>query len=249
MDDETEHGLSSGVAAAWGLRDGVTKGPKPKLRLAQIVAAGVAAADADGLGAVSMKRVAKDLGYSTMALYRHVDSKEDLLTLMLDAGLGEVAGAAPGEDWRTGLARWARGSVQAMRAHPWSTQVPITGPPIAPNAIAWFEDALHCLHDTGLEEAEKASIVMMLSGYARNHVMLMAEVNANFLAAAATPHEAMRSYSDTLRRLTRADRFPGLHAVLEAGVFDRADPPEEEFEFGLERILDGVAALLAIRRR
>jgi AcrR family transcriptional regulator len=248
MEDPSEHGLPTGVAAAWGLREPAAKGPRPKLRLDAIVAAGIAAADADGLGAVSMGRVARDLGYSTMSLYRHVDSKEDLLTLMLDAALGELAPAAAGEDWRAGLARWARATVAAMRAHPWSTQVPITGPPLTPNAIAWFEDALRSLRGTGLEEAEKASVVMMLSGYARNHVMLMAEVAAHFLAPAPTPHEAMRGYSDTVRRLTAAERFPALHAMLDAGVFDRADPPEEEFEFGLARILDGVAALLERRR-
>ena len=75
----------------------------------------------------------------------------------------------------------------------------------------------------------------------------MGDVQAHFLDAAGTPHDAMRGYRDTLRGLTDADRFPALHALLDAGVFDRADPPDDEFAFGLERILDGVEALIRAR--
>jgi AcrR family transcriptional regulator len=247
MNEDIENGLTAGIAAAWGVRAPATKGPKPGLSLERIVAAGVAVADAEGLAAVSMNRVAKELGSSAMSLYRYIESKDELLTLMVDAAVGTVPAASPDGDWRAGLARWAWGSVATMRAHPWTTQVPITGPPLGPNAIAWFEDALRSMRDTALAEAEKASVVMMLSGYVRNHVIVMAEVQAHFLDAAATPHDAMRGYTDTMRRLTDAHRFPALHAILDAGVFDRADPPDEEFAFGLERILDGIEALMRER--
>jgi AcrR family transcriptional regulator len=240
-------GLPAGVAAAWGVRPPAAKGPKPGLTLERIVAAGVAVADAEGLGAVSMNRVAKELGSSAMSLYRYLASKDELLALMVDAAFGEVPPAPAEAGWREALERWARGTTAAMRAHPWSVQVPVSGPPITPHAIAWFEDALHAMRDTGLAEAEKASVVMMLSGYARDHVALMADVQARFLDAAATPNDAMRGYADTLRQLTDAERFPALHAVLDAGVFDRADPPEAEFAFGLERILDGIEALVRER--
>ncbi len=248
MDDEDRSGLTAGMAAAWGVRSPATKGPKPGLSLEAIVAAGIAVADADGLGAVSMNRVAGELESSAMSLYRYVESKQELLTLMVDAGLGTVPAGPPGESWRAGLARWAWAMVAAMRAHPWAVHVPIAGPPLGPNTVAWFEDALHAMRDTPLREAEKASIVMMLSGYARNQVTTMGDVQAHFLDAAATPHDAMRGYRDTLRGLTDADRFPALHALLDAGVFDRADPPDDEFAFGLERILDGIEALMRGRR-
>jgi AcrR family transcriptional regulator len=247
--DESATDLPPSIAAAWGIRAPVTKGPRPGLTLERIVAAGIAVADADGLAAVSMNRVAKELGSSAMSLYRYVGSKDELLTLMVDTAFGAVPPVAPGEDWRAGLARWAWGSVQAMRAHPWSVHVPITGPPLGPNATGWFEDALRSLRGTALAEAEKASIVMMLSGYVRNHVLVMGEVQAHFLNAAATPHDAMRAYSATLRRLTDTERFPALHVLLDAGVFDQADPPDEEFTFGLERILDGIDALMRARAR
>ena len=77
--------------------------------------------------------------------------------------------------------------------------------------------------------------------------MTMADVEARFLAAAATSDAAMLGHTETLRRLADADRFPALRAVLDAGVFDRADPPDEELAFGLERILDGVEARIRAR--
>jgi AcrR family transcriptional regulator len=247
MSNDDDTALPPGVAAAWGVRTPATKGPKPGLSLERIVAAAIAVADADGLHAVSMSRVAQELGSSAMSLYRYVESKDELLTLMVDGALGTIPPLPLDEEWRAGLARWARATAAAMRAHPWSVQVPVTGPPLGPNSVAWFEGALHAMRDTGLSEVEKASVVLMLSGYTRNQVMTMADVQAHFLDAAATPHAAMRSYADTLRQLTDAQRFPALHAVLDAGVFDRADPPEEEFEFGLERILDGIEALVRAR--
>jgi hypothetical protein len=88
-------------------------------------------------------------------------------------------------------------------------------------------------------------VILLLSGYVQNHVTVMHDVAQAFQATGAD--QAMRGYSDTLRRLTDARRFPALHEVLAAGVFDRADPPDDEFRFGLERILDGIEALIVSR--
>ena len=237
-------GLSPGIAAAWGVKPPPAKGPKPGLTLERIVAAAVAIADAEGLAAVSMNRVAKELQTGAMSLYRYVESKQELLALMIDAAIGEVPLTPPAGGWRPRLERWARATAQAMRAHPWAANAPIAGPPLAPHAVAWFEDALAALADTGLTEQEKPSVVLMLSGYVANHVTVMAQVAESFVAGGDA---AMRGYADTLRALTDAERFPALHAMLAAGVFDRADPPDAEFEFGLQRILDGIAALIVSR--
>jgi AcrR family transcriptional regulator len=237
--------LSPGIAAAWGVRPPPAKGPKPGLTLERIVAGAVAIADAEGLAAVSMNRVAKELRTGAMSLYRYVESKQELVALMIDAAIGEVPPTPATDGWRARLERWAWATVTAMRTHPWAANAPIAGPPLAPHAVAWFEDALAALQDTGLTEAEKPSVVLLLSGYISNHVTVMAQVGESFLAEAGDA--AMRGYADTLRALTDPERFPALHAVLDSGVFDRADPPDAEFDFGLQRILDGVAALIASR--
>jgi AcrR family transcriptional regulator len=238
--------LGAGIAAAWGVRRPAGRGPRPGLTLERIVATAVEIADAEGLDAVSMNRVAKELRTGAMSLYRYVESKRELLALMIDAAIGGVPPTPPAGDWRARLERWARATLTAMRAHPWAANAPIAGPPLAPHAVAWFEDALAALAGTGLTEDEKPSVVLMLSGYAANHVTVMAQVAESFLGEGDA---AMRGYADTLRALTDAERFPALHAMLAAGVFDRADPPDVEFEFGLQRILDGIAALISSRSR
>src|ERR1700754_2811680 len=88
-------GLSPGIAAAWGVKAAATKGPKPGLGLARIVATALRIADAEGLDAVSMNRVAKELGTGAMSLYRYVESKQELLALMIDAAIGEVPPTPP----------------------------------------------------------------------------------------------------------------------------------------------------------
>lgn len=246
-DEDSGSGLPASIETAWGLRPQSRKGPKRGLSLERIVEAGIAVASADGLEAVSMGRVATELGSSAMSLYRYVAAKDELIALMVDAAYGTPPPAQPGEDWRAGLTRWAWGNLRAMREQPWALDVPISGPPLAPNAVAWFEDGLYALRETALGEGEKASVVLLLSGYVRNNATVMAEVFAAFSGGAATPDEAMSSWSRTLARLTDASRFPALTALLETGVLDVADDPDDEFTFGLDRVLDGVAVLVRER--
>jgi AcrR family transcriptional regulator len=234
------------VAAAWGVRGRAHKGPKPTLSLARIVDAGVRVADTEGLDAVSMGRVAASLDTAPMSLYRHVSSKEELLRLMVDAAWGESPGPLlPGESWREGLSRWAWAMRAAIRRHPWAARLPISGLPILPREIAWFEDALACLAGTGLTEARKASVILLLSGYVRNLATTEADIAAAVAASGMGLDEWMASYPRMLSQLTDPRRFPALTAFIAAGVFDAADGPDDEFVFGLDRILDGVGALVS----
>ena len=237
--------LPATVAAAWGVRERSQKGPKPALSLARIVDAGVRIADSEGLDAVSMGRVAASLDTAPMSLYRHVSSKDELVRLMVDAAWGDSPGPAPtGEDWRAGLSRWAWGFRAALRRHPWAGRLPISGLPIMPREIAWFEDALACLAGTGLTEARKASVIMLLSGYVRNLAATEADIAAAVAASGLGVDEWMASYPRMLGQLADPRRFPALTAFIAAGVFDTADSPDDEFIFGLGRILDGIGVLI-----
>src|SRR5437764_8536249 len=239
-------GLPAEVAAAWGVRERPHKGPKPGLSLAKIVDAAVHVADTEGLDAVSMGRVATALGAAPMSLYRHVSSKEELRRLMVDAAWGDSPGPlAAGENWRDGLSRWAWTMRAGARRHPWVVRIPISGLPIMPREIAWFEDALACMAGTGLTEARKASVIMLLSGYVRNQAATEADIAAAVAASGLGMDEWMASYPAMLRQLTDPRRFPALTAFIAAGVFDAADGPDDEFVFGLDRILDGVGVLVA----
>jgi AcrR family transcriptional regulator len=238
-------GMPGTVAAAWGVRDRPHKGPKPALSLGRIVAAAVRVADTEGLDAVSMGRVAAEVGTAPMSLYRHVASKEELLTLMVDAAWGQAPeGPAPGEGWRAGLTRWAWGLRTGARAHPWVVRIPLSGLPIMPNEVAWFENALACQAGTGLSEARKASVILLLAGYVRNQATTEADIQAAIRASGLDPMEWMATYPRMLARLADPLRFPALARFIAAGVFEAEDGPDDEFIFGLSRILDGVAVLI-----
>lgn len=246
--DEDNTGLPASIEMAWGRRGRPAKGPKPGLSLDRIVETAVKIAETEGLPAVSMARVATELGTSAMSLYRYVAAKDELLALMIDAaGRTPPPPPEPGEDWRAGLTRWARSYRAILTRHPWVLRVPISGPPVTPNQTRWLEIGLQSLRDTGLTEAEKLGVMLLVSGYVRNSATLIADVTAAAKASGSTSEEIMPAYGRLLARLTDPDRFPALHRALASGVFDADDDPEGEFTFGLDCILDGVDALVRTR--
>jgi AcrR family transcriptional regulator len=243
MDDEAGVQLPASVALAWGLGGRGTRGPKPGLTIERIVAAGTAIAVADGIGAVSMSRVAERVGVSTMALYRYVSAKDELLELMVDAALGAPRPRPPAETWRQGLRRWAEGCRDSYRANPWALRVPISAPPLGPNNVRWLEDALFSLRETALDAQAKLSCVLLVSGFVRSEELLLSE-----MVEAAAGGKQRGSYADQLGRLVTERDFPEVTAALASGALSDADGIDAEFDFGIERILDGIAALLPTPR-
>jgi AcrR family transcriptional regulator len=241
MDNE----MPAVLAAAWGLRTRPGKGPKPGLTLDRIVAAGVQVAAKEGLGAVSMGRVATELGAATMALYRYVAAKNELLDLMVDAAIGPPPPMPPDEGWRDGLLRFARTHLGILRRQPWILRVPITSPPLTPNQVGWMDHGLAVLAGTTLEEHEKLSTIMTVSGITRNWALLTADITAAAQASGTTADEAMLSYGQLLGKLVDPRRFPAIGRLLATGILDMPDEtPDTDFEFGLARVLDGIAALM-----
>src|ERR1035437_8768181 len=138
--DERRGGDSRQHRRRLGVRERPHKGPKPALSLPRIVDAAVRVADAEGLDAVPMGRVAAELGAAPMSLYRHVSAKEELLTLMVDAAWGDAPDPLePGEGWRAGLSRWAWAMRANTKQHPWAVRIPLNSLPIMPHEVTWFE--------------------------------------------------------------------------------------------------------------
>src|SRR5688572_33096520 len=115
MDEVSDSGLPASLLAAWGRHDRPARGPRPGLSLARIVDAAVDVAASEGLAAVSMNRVAAELGTAPMSLYRYVAAKDELLELMVDAGVGPPPELTDGVGWRAGLAAWAQAVRAALR--------------------------------------------------------------------------------------------------------------------------------------
>jgi Tetracyclin repressor-like, C-terminal domain len=171
-----------------------------------------------------------------------VAAKDELLMLMVDAALGappERAEAGVAQSWRDGLTQWSVGLRRAYHRNPWALRVPITAPPLGPNNVAWLDNALGCLSDTDLTEQEKLSTVLLLSGFVRNEATLSAD-----FAAGSSGQPQMPGYGATLSRLIDPGAFPALHRAIVSGSLDDPDDPDSEFNFGLLRILDGVAVLV-----
>jgi AcrR family transcriptional regulator len=234
--------LPPSLELLWGLREPGSRGPRRGLTLARIVEAGMHVARTEGVGALSMARIASELGVGTMSLYRYVASKDELLTTMVDAGLGAPPPPTEGEDWRAGLTRWAVGVRTAYQANPWALRVPISGPPLGPNNVAWLDNALASLANTPLSEQEKLSCVLLVSGFVRNDVTLAIDFAQ---ASGGEPH--MPGYGQLLARLISPEAMPSLHRAITSGSLDDPDDPDAKFTFGLARILDGIEALMAAR--
>jgi AcrR family transcriptional regulator len=199
----------------------------------RIVAAAIELADADGLGALSMARLAERLGCGTMSLYRHVANKDELVTFMLSAGPGPPPAPKDRADWRGALTNWANGLWDVYHRHPWILQAAAAGPPADPGQLAWLDAGLAALGGTGLSERDKLAAVLAVLHFVRGAAALDIE---------AVGHVDGPEYPALLLRVLDADRFPALAVALADGVFDQTDnDPLSEFHAGLSQLLDGIA--------
>jgi AcrR family transcriptional regulator len=223
--------LPRGLEILWHEPDapGRTRG----LSRERIVSAAVELADADGLGALSMARLAERLGCGTMSLYRHVANKDELIMFMLSTAPGLPPTPADPADWRGALTDWAAGLWDIYHRHPWVLQAAAAGPPADPGQLAWLDAGLAALGATGLAERDKLAAVMAVLHFVRGAAALAIEAG----------HVEGPQYPALLRRVLDTDRFPALSAALAAGAFDDADDDHlADFRSGLAQLLDGIAA-------
>ncbi|WP_434743620.1 TetR/AcrR family transcriptional regulator [Micromonospora sp. SH-82] len=240
--------LPQGIELAWGLRERPGKGPRRSLTLDQVVAAGIRVADAEGLTAVSMSRVAGELGLATMSLYRYVPTKQDLLGLMSDTAYGDPpAPRGPDEQWRPALTRWAGELVDRIRRRPWVRHVPIDGPPMGPRQVGWMEQGLATLDGIGLRGIEPLSTILLISQYARSHAALTLDLVDAATAAGTTPDEAGQRYWQQLEVVTRSGAYPQIRRLMTDLADAEETDADADWRFGLDRILDGIEALVSSR--
>ena len=220
----------------WGTPQRPRRGPKPSLSLERIVTEAIALADAEGLASLSMQHLAERLGCAKMALYRYVPGKAELVALMLDTGLGDPPQPPGEQSWRAVLRLWATTIFGRYRAHPWAIEASAGPRPTGPHELAWMETALAALAGTGLTGPERLDAVVLLNGHVRSLVQvtsggddLEAEI-ARQVGAVASAYP---------------DRYPQVLAAF-AGSPQPAER-DNALDFGIGRILDGLAALIATR--
>lgn len=218
------------------------RGPRPGRSIEEIGAAAVAIADADGLDAVSMKSVAAAVGFTTMSLYRYVDSKDELGAVMLDVAYGPPdLRFGPDDGWRDRITRWAREISSRRFAHPWATEVRQVSPPLTPNLIRWTESGLEALEGLPLTSQQRLSALLAIDGWGQNHVRQTIQMG---LTGPADPGTPQGGYLELIGSLVDKDAFPRLTAAGSEVGDDDEDFFDEEFAYGLGLLLDGIEALV-----
>ena len=237
------------LALLWGAQD---RPGRSGLTVRGIVEAAIDLADADGVDALSMRSIAEKLAAGTMSLYTHVPGKPVLIELMIDAVSGQVyadsgAPAAQPGDWRAGLRFVARRNWELYLRHPWLLQVMGGRPVLGPNINRKYEAELGPLDGIGLSDIEMDSVLTLVllhvEGLARWQVSLQQAREQT----GETDVDWWSNLEPTLASLMDPAGFPlGSRVGRAAGEHHQsAGDPTHELTFGLELILDGVAALIA----
>ncbi|MFF0343096.1 TetR/AcrR family transcriptional regulator [Kribbella sp. NPDC004875] len=223
----------------WGRQPPPSRGPKPAVTLTEIAEVGIRIADAEGLDAVSMQRIAGELPVTKMALYRHVPGKTELVAVMSDLAMGAPPDRPGDLPWRAALHTWAIDLYDGFTRHPWLLQSTIGRRPLGPNELTWMERGLTALAESGLTGGEQLDAILVITSHVRN----IAQQSTTFPGhtTGLTEQDWTRSLAEIL--VAEADRFPHLTAAMRTA----AGSENQGLEFGLQRILDGLELLITGR--
>jgi AcrR family transcriptional regulator len=221
----------------------------PALSREQIVDAAIAIADADGAEAVSMRKIAQVLRAGAMSLYWYLAGKEHLLELMLDALMADVEVPEPTGDWRSDLRVQAGSTRTVLRRHRWVLDFISARPPLGPNTLLYLDKSLAVLDGLDLDTATAVNILQTVNTYVTGAVLReFQEIRTQREQERLMVNEAdlaviLESWRQKLAATGRFDHFLRI-------MRDNIDPDAEEtrdqrFEFGLDCVLDGIAAKLA----
>ncbi|GAA4186217.1 TetR/AcrR family transcriptional regulator [Streptosporangium oxazolinicum] len=241
------------LALLWGSH---SKPGRSGLTVRSIVLAAIELANAEGLDAVSMRHVAERLEVGTMSLYTHVPGKGELVDLMIDTAYGELyddvdaPSRQPG-GWRGALEFVAARNWDLYRRNPWMLQIIDVRSTLGPNASLKYEAELRPLDGTGLSDVEMDSVLTLVLG----HVESTARAKANKARiqeeSGITDAEWWLTNAPLLDKIMDSGRFPLASRVGQAAgeAYQSVSDPVHALTFGLDRILDGVAGLIADQDR
>ncbi|WP_434420251.1 TetR/AcrR family transcriptional regulator [Nannocystis pusilla] len=233
----------------WGRAPRSSRGPKARLTVADVVAAAIALVDAEGLAALTTRRVAEDLGVSPMSLYTYVPGKPELIDLMLDALMGEIR-APTGTTWRERVADVARQNWALVLRHPWMVEVVTHRPVLGPNSIAKYHLELSALEGIGLDDLEMDRALTLVLDYVAGAVRGAARERTVKERTGMTDREWWAQVGPFLAEVFDTERFPLAARVGQvAGETYGAHDPAGAFAFGLERVLDGLELLVTRKSR
>lgn len=235
-------GTKNGKAPRWSRQHDLTR--------ERLVRAAIEIADAEGLNAVSMRSVTARLGVATMAPYRHVKGKDDLVILMADTAFGERG--YPGKastDWRPRLELAARTLWSLFKRHPWLAQLgPITRPLPLPNLTAHSEWMLVGLAELGLSAAEMLDVTVLLYSYTQGIAVHLEREQQASSTSGMSDEDWMGSTEGALQAITAMGRFPTFTKMITTLNTEGYDLILDDlFEQGLRALMDGLAIKFTAR--
>jgi AcrR family transcriptional regulator len=257
------------MSLLWGRYEVPTRGPKHGLTVEQIVAAAIELADAEGpegLAAVSMRKIGERFGKSAMSLYTYVPGKAELLDLMVNAVLAELPTEYSLDDgWRPALERCARDHWDLYQRHPWVLQVSGSRGALGPHEFDVYETQLRIVDGLGLDGVEMARVVGFFGNYVGGAAKAVSDARTAEQATGISDDDWWNARSPLLEELADeqvwAERYPVISRLdAEEHAFDQLDrDPDDEtpylvkdaldtFEFGLQRLLDGIEVYIESRR-
>ncbi|GAA2125300.1 TetR/AcrR family transcriptional regulator C-terminal domain-containing protein [Glycomyces algeriensis] len=222
------------------------RGPRKGLTVDEVVTAAIALADAEGLEAVTVRRLAQELGKAPMTLYTYVPGKTELVALMLDALFVGMERSPTTGAWRERLTAVARGNYGLYREHPWAAAASPSRPPLGPGQCAKYEHELQALEGLGLSDVEMDDALAYLLAFVRTAAQDAAQSEAERATSGMDDQEWWEANGPLLAKVLDPERYPTAVRVGQAAgeAHDAAYNAEHAFAFGLARTLDGLAALI-----
>ncbi|MEU1664127.1 TetR/AcrR family transcriptional regulator [Streptomyces sparsogenes] len=231
------------AAFLWERLDRPAPAPRSTLTPQRIARAAVAIADAEGIDAVTMRRLATDLGVAPMAAYRYVSGKDELLELMVDHVYGEMTPPGGAEDWREAMRARSRRTRAVLLQHPWVARTAVFT--MTPNQVAVIESALASLDELGLDLDTMMAICRAVDSYVKGAVdreIGLAELMKE--QGWSSADETRVALAPRMTWLMNTGRYPTYRRYINEAT--RKDDADWQFDTGLDALLDGIAARLGI---
>lgn len=206
---------------------------KPVTRERAIRAA-VALADAGGIQSLSMRKLAAELGVEAMSLYYHVKSKEDILDGMLDLVHSEFSTPRAGEEWRTAMRARAESTREVLARHPWAISIKARTSP-GPATLSHLDSTIGCLIAAGFMMPMVGHALSVLDSYVQGFAQQEASLPLDSSGDISAATEDIIAQQESM-----ADSFPHLGEMATSLILQPGYAYANEFEFGLELILDGI---------
>jgi AcrR family transcriptional regulator len=223
------------------------KGRPQGLSVTRVVESAIALADAEGLDAVSMRRVAQELAVVPMTLYTYVPDKATLLDLMLDRLYLQMPRAETAQKpWRDRLAAIAEENRALYERHPWAAGLPASRPPLGPGMAAKYEHELRAFAGTGLDDVQTDSALTYLLGFVQAAARAAADSRTAAERSQQTDMQWWEENGPVLAEVFNPHAYPTATRIGSAAgaALGGAYNPDHAYEFGLERVLDGLGALI-----